>query len=476
MDRLLDNLLRHQSDVVWCMEVEPTPRFRYVNDAASAVLGHPPQALLDDVELWFRMVHRADLGLLGVGPQAADPLSGASGEGGVTVRFFRSDGQQRWAEVRMRRVSEGDETFIFGVTRDVTDRMDAVAEERRIARRLTQAEALADVGTYDWDVVADRMWFSTNLYRIFGQDPETWTPSYANFEAMMLPTHRENATAALIHAATTGDDFRDDVEILRPDGSVRTIEILALIERADAGELARVHGVIKDITAQKAESTARRLFLADIAHELRTPVAGVVGAGHTLRAQVGREVAEPSPELGALLDLLDRQGERLRRLSQMLSELSDLEHQLAAAEIGVIELVEVVDAAREAVEVPDGIEVVIDVGDRQVLAEEWRLQRIVEQLLANAVRYADARVEVSVAVRDDGLSLRIVDDGPGVDAAEVPHLFTEFHRGVTETGVGSGLGLALVRRLAETIRAEVHYREAAGRGACFVVQLRVPTS
>lgn len=467
---LLRALLQRQIDVVWCMETEPVPHFVFVNDAAEEVLGLPAQVFLDDIETWFRMVHRADLPLLGIG---AEPPPGPVETMSTIVRFFRPDGERRWVEVRWRRVDEGEHVRLYGVTRDVTDRTKEAQRVARARQRLAEAEALAGVGTYDWDMVNGQLWFSTNLIRLLGHDPETWEPTYEKFEAMMLERHRENARSVVARAGETGQSFHDDVEIQRPDGAVRMLDIVGLVDRDEEGALQRLHGVMRDVTEERATERARDLFIADAAHELRTPVTGVVGAAALVRDRVNATM-DVDEALASALALLERQSDRLHRLSNSLLDLGSLDTRLAPVVLSIVELDVALAKVAALCPPPDHLVLELEANDLRVMADPWRLEQVLVNMITNAFRYARTRVSVAARSAEDGVVITVTDDGPGVDPEDAESLFEEFHRGRNEHGPGAGLGLAIVRRLAETMRGEVFHREAEGGGACFGVRLRRP--
>ena len=463
-------LLEYQSDVVWRMDLEPEVRFVYISSAAEEVLGYPAQAFIDDVELWFRMVHRRDLHLLGLAAEGGDSASLPTPEHeSVTVRFFRRDGSQRWAGVRWRRVEKEGRVSLFGVTRDVTYRIDELRRARRVEERLAEAETLAKVGSYDWDLTTDSVWFSTNLYRLLGQDPENWTPSYEAFEAMLAPGEIEPTRATIARAAELGVGFVDDFQVVRPDGAVRRLDVIGLVEMDDEGQLARLHGVMRDVTEEREAEAAQLLFIADAAHELRTPVATLVGAVGLLHRRYG-DLSQA--ERDQTFELVVRQSQRLSELSTSLLDLAALDYKIDPVALIDLDVAQALEDAIEVAPPPEGLEVRLIPTDLAVSADPWRFERVLVNLLVNAYRYAVTEVTVEARAENGAVTVSIADDGPGVPATAVERLFSPFHRAAGEQGAGSGLGLAIVRRLVETMDGSVSYRDVPGGGACFVVRLR----
>ena len=207
-------------------------------------------------------------------------------------------------------------------------------------------------------------------------------------------------------------------------------------------------------------------FVAIASHELRTPATAVYGAFATL---VGRR-DELTPELRSeLLQVGFDQSERLCRLLEELLDLSRLDARTVAVEPRPLVLrSHVVSIVEHSVprNVPIGIEIA---GDLAVVADPLVLDRVLSNLLTNAVRYGRPPIQVSAERRDRHLRIRVDDCGPGVPAELQKRLFERFAAG--GTGEGTGLGLAIARAYARAHGGDVMYDPTAP-GARF--ELLVP--
>lgn len=245
-------------------------------------------------------------------------------------------------------------------------------------------------------------------------------------------------------------------------GLTRRIERLQTsVERFGAGDLsARVEVKGRDEVAKLAESFnasaariedlvgAHKLLLANASHELRTPLA---------RIRMGLELMEsdPSPKRRAALEADIGEVDDMIEEILLLSRLGAIDGLEERNDVDLLAL-----AAEEATRYPgtdvSGAPVTLN-GDARLL------RRLIRNLIENAIKHGSAPVAVSVEQEGGQVVLRVRDDGPGVSADLAEQVFEPFHRGASRgrTG-GSGLGLALVRSIAERHGGSVRFEAGAG--------------
>ena len=238
-------------------------------------------------------------------------------------------------------------------------------------------------------------------------------------------------------------------------------ELLQLVgERAAlAIERARLHEEVVLLDQLKLD------FVAIASHELRTPAASVYGVLATLhgRGDLSPEVREDLIRVGY------EQSDRLRRLLEQLLDLSQLDARAIAVEPKPLVLHSVLQTIAGDT-VPFGTSVELQVApDLAVVADPLVLERVISNLLVNAVRYGSPPIVVAADQRDRHLRIAVEDSGRGVPEALQPHLFERFARG--ESARGSGLGLAIARAYARAHGGDLVY-DQSGLGARF--ELVVP--
>lgn len=222
------------------------------------------------------------------------------------------------------------------------------------------------------------------------------------------------------------------------------------------------------VERQRVESTQRH-FLDNAAHELRTPLSILSGAAEILEMH---KKDLDSQRFDELVGVISKQGKKVGQLLNQLLELSELST-LDRSDLVPVSLTRTVDSALDAAPPPEGKSVERLVHEEfKVLAQPERLQMIVMHFLTNAYRYGGNTIAIK-AVSDSGhVVLGVTDDGPGVPEELVDQLFEPFGRGSLWHPQGSGLGLALARRMAKTFDAEVSYTPRTPHGSRFELLLR----
>lgn len=229
--------------------------------------------------------------------------------------------------------------------------------------------------------------------------------------------------------------------------------------------------VIRRLRERDAETLERqRRFVADAAHELRTPVAALALQSDNLRA------ASAPPEREARLTELRRGVARLQRLIEQLLDLARLQG-TASGDVAVVDagsVVREVIAGLVVLAAERGVDLgATDVARVRVRDEGGGLGRLLRNAIDNAVRHTPAggRVDVAVEVDGDMVCFGVVDDGPGIESTELERVFEPFRRGTgtvaAPAGSGTGLGLGICREIARRLGGTVRLSNAPPRGLRF---------
>ncbi|MFI5836687.1 sensor histidine kinase [Micromonospora sp. NPDC051300] len=221
------------------------------------------------------------------------------------------------------------------------------------------------------------------------------------------------------------------------------------------------------IEALSQAQARERRFTADVAHELRTPVTALVAAASLLADGIDALPADPR----RAAELLVADVVRLRRLVEDLLEISRLDAGREALATGAVDVAALVrriaaDAPAARVAVADDVS--------PVVTDRRRLERILTNLVTNGIEHGGGRLDVAVRRAGADLVVEVADQGPGIPAAHLPHIFDRFHKvDPARGGPGSGLGLAIARENARLLGGRLDVTSEVGLGARFRLTLPV---
>jgi len=277
--------------------------------------------------------------------------------------------------------------------------------------------------------------------------------------------------------------FSQDVE--EPDAALLQVvgtmgvQLGQLLERRRAEEaLQRSQQDLAERVEQLAESDRRKdEFLAMLAHELRNPLAPIAAA-----AEILGDVEGADTTVQRAREILDRQVQHMVKLIDDLLDVSRISRRKVQLELADVDLTTVVE---HALEVSQGLidsrnhKLELSLPDEPVLlrADLTRLAQALANLLNNAAKYTEpgGRIRLGAELRADELCIRVSDDGMGIDAELLPHVFDLFFQSATtpdRTHGGLGIGLTLVRTLVEMHGGQVSAASAGrGHGSEFTIRL-----
>ncbi len=241
--------------------------------------------------------------------------------------------------------------------------------------------------------------------------------------------------------------------------------------------------VLHDITKQKRLETVRKDFVANVSHELRTPLSIIKGYSETL-ADGHRDM--PIEDRDKFIKTVQRHAERLHSLLEDLLILSRLESKNPGLHRESLQLAtfvsSIVDDYRSRPTAQEHhIELISDQAFPELLIDPLKMTQVFENLLENALKYTPKGSEISITLRRNNGDIEILirDNGPGIPAADLPHLFERFYRvdkGRSREKGGTGLGLSIVKHVVQLHGGKVWAESELGRGTTFFVQLPIKTT
>lgn len=383
------------------------------------------------------------------------------------------DPERHWsAEVVPLREPDGEVISGMVFCRDVTERRRSDEALRESRRRLAEAQRLARVGSWEWDVATGKVVASDEQYRILGIEPGTPLDVVSGM-AHIHPDDMERLQREIGRVVNDPSPFEVEHRILYPDGSVRLVLVRGEGVCDATGKVVRIIGTDQDVTEAKQAEQQRQQLLARLYEALE-------GQHQRLAADLHDSHVQALAAMGLKLDrvrlLLDADPERVRGLLDELRgdvtvELGAMRRTIGALRPLVLDQRGLVAAVRElaaATRDRAGLAectVADELGGQRLSPElETVLFRVAQQALANVAQHAGA-AQVSVRLEWSGSSvvLRVDDDGRGFDPAHAEVL----------TGYG-GFGLTSMRERVQSVGGRLTVDSEPGRGTS--VEAQVPAT
>lgn len=272
----------------------------------------------------------------------------------------------------------------------------------------------------------------------------------------------------------TGERFRDEVHLYYPKERILDAHIAPYV--GESGELRGVVAVLHDVTETRRLEQIRSEFVANVSHELKTPVTSVKGFAETLLDGAMYDEAT----LREFLKIIYDESDRLHRLISDILDLSRIEQHripLKMEQLNVVDVItETAQTMRKRIEKKQ-LELVLP-QKRHVMmeADKDRLRQILLNLVTNAIAYTPdkGRIEISLIERENELDLIVSDTGIGISEKDLPRIFERFYRvdkARSRQSGGTGLGLAIVKHLVESYHGKIRVESEEGKGSTFIVTL-----
>lgn len=482
-DNIPDIIARFDSDL----------RHTFVNAAVEAATGLPRAAFIgkSNRELGMPEEHCAFW-------EDAMRASFSTGQPRSLDFDFPTPSGTRYFEARIvpERGADGRVDQMLVVSRDVTERVKADRALRISEERLTRAQAAANVGTWDWNIATDEASWTPEAWILFTGTSDSAEPvTYQLWLSCVHPDDRAAAHAA-VHASMSKGVYRDEFRVHTASPEPRWLEAAGQVLFSADGAPVRMIGTVRDITGQRigeaelrharaeAEQAVhtRDQLVAQISHDLRNPL-GALTMGIAALEQQLDQLSKVQPErLTATFVRMKRQGKRMERL---LDELLDVALMRSGAILPIkrrpTDLSQLVKTVAEDHRRTTARHV-IEVNAEAPVVGGWdaaRIERVVSNLISNAIKYSPNGGDVRIFVREVYDSrrwavLEVSDSGIGIPEHEKARLFQWFSRADNARRAsiaGIGIGLASAREIIQRHGGSITVQSEENKGASFTVKL-----
>lgn len=509
-EQLWRSLTNTMSQIAWMSDA--SGKYLWFNDRWYEFSAQSEQATVDHA--YLDSIHPDYLPLV----RSSFARSLKSGESwDETVPMRGKEGEYRWFLSTAHPIRSEDGTILrwLGTNTDITRQLvltDRIKEREEQLRMATEA---AKLGTWNYEIATDIFAWNEQASRIFGV-PDRLSMGLADVMAYVHPDDRPRVDEELSQVlnSATADFTETEFKILRPDGSVRWISCVAKqLEQLNPhdGHRLMIVGTYMDLTdrmnaeielkkakeAAETASAAKSAFLANMSHEIRTPLGAILGFTELLK-----DPRYSLSERSKYIDTISRAGNSLTRIIDDILDLSKIEAGHIKLEFTSFSLVKLIrDCLSLYSEIARAKGITLDFAQaldtpEMIYSDATRIRQILINLIGNAVKFTkEGSVRVEFGFAKDGtaraplpgesfgLKIQVKDTGIGIPAAHHKRIFQPFTQvddSTTRNYGGTGLGLALSKRLALALEGDISIDAEAklpnhGCSFSFVFQTTLPS-
>ncbi|MDP1688125.1 ATP-binding protein [Hydrogenophaga sp.] len=414
---------------------------------------------------------------------------------------YKRSGEAYWVSLNIQPIRDttGSLTGYVSIQTDITERKHRELLTADLQKRLEVAQRLARLGRIELDEGTGQSRWTSEIFRILGRESDTKDRGAKDFMACAHPNDSETLQGALAHALRTGIELDLEFRVVTDTGSTRWVRCRGLPQRGAGGFGLPLTLMVQDITLYKNLIEQRRVrnedlnkqvqvrtreleeayssleaFSYALSHDLRTPLRHIAGFAELLREGVLSGNAQGSLPY---CEKIIRASVQMKKLIDGMLSFARLGRQGMNVEpVNVAEMVDDVVAALANDSHPKKLRWRIQTGLPTVQADAVLLREVWANLLENAVKYSSHRDVIEIGVgwkaMPGGVEFQVRDNGLGFDPEHADRLFGMFERLHTDARIdGSGIGLALVRRILECHGGHIRADARPDQGATFRIFL-----
>ncbi|MCB0169391.1 MAG: response regulator [Anaerolineae bacterium] len=410
-------------------------------------------------------------------------------------------GQTRWRQTIKRPVmsEDGQSRQVLGVVTDITDQKWAEIALRESEKQLYEAQRIARLGSWSWDVTSNNLVWNDLLYEIFDV-PKGKQMTFEAYQETLHPDEREQIIETIQNAMETGAGcYSFENRIVHKNGNVRYVSSRGDIIRDKNGLPIKLIGIAQDITERKqyeqeleqakrqaeAATRAKSEFLANMSHEIRTPMNGIIGMTSLLLD------TRLSDEQEEFVETIRTSGDTLLNIINDILDFSKIEAGKLDIEEHPFDLQTCIEEALDLVvtrATDKGLDLAYVIEPNlpcTFVGDVTRIRQILVNLLGNAVKFTQ-KGEVVVTVQGQQLGdnnykliTAVKDTGIGIPKNRLNRLFKSFSQidvSTTRRYGGTGLGLVISKHLSEMMGGTVWVESNEGQGSTFFFSITVQAS
>jgi PAS domain S-box-containing protein len=379
---------------------------------------------------------------------------------------------------------------LYAIYTDITQKKQYERELEKLTTRLQLALEATDTGFWEWDLDTDQVFLDEACEQLLGYEPGTFPGHYDAFADRIHPEDLDAIEEKVQHTIESGERYQIDFRLQIPDGPQRWIQSRGIVEYDEDDAPQRMIGIQTDVTERKQRAQElleakeeaeeanqlKSAFLANMSHEIRTPLTAIIGFAEAIGEEVDADAEGAVPRFAEMIEESGRQLLDTLNAVLNLSKLEAGEMKLTKERVDLgTQAEEVAEQLRPHAEEAD-IDLHVQTSEVSAQADTGGLQVVLRNLISNAIKYTEANGQVHVRTRQvEGTPVFEVEDtGIGMDPEQVPILFEPFRQaseGTSREYEGTGLGLAVTKRMVDQMDGEIEVDTEEDVGTCFTVRL-----
>ena len=402
-------------------------------------------------------------------------------------------------EARVRERTEDLARVNALLLQEVAERRKAEEVLQRSEARLAEAQELAHLGSWDWDVTRNETAWTDGMYRVFGIQPHEFSGTFKSFLERVHLEDQLLVRQTIERAYQDHRPFSFDYRIVRPDGDVRWVHGRGRVQLDDSGHPVRMLGTAQEITERRQAEDALRAVSEQLRQRNRTLEAFATVAAHELQEPlrkiqyfIERGVGDTRASSLQNSDVLERIRGAGRRMQSLVHDLLEIARLSRKPES--VELVDLVEVAGEVVadleSRIDQLDARVEIGPLpEIEADRTQMRQLLQNLLGNALKFRRSGVRPTIRISSEYLAsdteaaprsrrpapycrMVVEDNGIGFEPVQAERIFAVFERlhgrSVYE---GTGIGLSICRKIADLHGGRIRAEGTPGQGARFIVVL-----
>ena len=516
-EQQIESIFNNAPDAVIVIDAES--KVRRWNSQAENIFGWSAKEVIGNELHEFIIPHRYREGHVRGMKHYLKTGEGAVINKTIEIEALNKEGHEFFVALSISPNLQGEKNLFIAFIRDITKQKQAEVKIKSTLIQLTEAEKLANIGSWNWNITTNKISWSDELFRIYGLQPQQFVPTLNIADKYIHPEDREFVNKVTIPAYRDKSAFKIEYRIIRLEtsGEIRTI-----IEHCNTmtdleGNVIKMIGTINDVTEQKlaeekakiehekaeklikiaqeesekiktmAEiAKAKEQFFASMSHEIRTPLNGIIGftkillRGETTETQKQQlEAIKTSSDILLVLinDILD------------LAKVDAGKMNIEATELNLHELINTALSTFELRFQEKELKLNKQFDNRIpniLIGDPVRIHQILLNLLNNAVKFTNNGGQIGVVVNlikqneeSSNIEFLISDTGIGIPAEKLESIFDPFVQSGSDTTRkygGTGLGLSIVKRLTDLMGGTVSVKSILDVGSTFNITLTLKKS